>query len=183
MNSSLSWMQVYLQQILCSKILRFNMFIAFKSYVQLQRPPVGMGAKVFKNIIPLKGLCQQIRMTWKWYCCKGLVMDMRRLIFKKFLREPPIFNRHLKFLCLGSKRVQIFHFVLNLNWGCSKWVQIALFASWNNSDFQCLFWLAVWFPAFFTTIALFSSWKLLELLYSMRHGNWALSGTVPYKFC
>jgi hypothetical protein len=31
-------------------------------------------------------------------------MDMRHLIFKK----PSIFNRHLKFLCLGSKRVQIF---------------------------------------------------------------------------
>ncbi len=64
-------------------------------------------------------------------------MVMRRLIFKNFLSEPSIFNRYLKFL--RSKIVQIFPFVLNLNWGCSKWVQIALFVSWNNSDFQCLF--------------------------------------------
>ncbi len=87
----------------------------------------------------LKGLYHQIKITWMWYCCKSLGMDMRCLIFNIFLSEPSIFNRHLKFLCLGSKRVQMFHFVLNLNWGCSKWVQIALFASWNNSDFQCLF--------------------------------------------
>ncbi len=45
----------------------------------------------------------------------------------------------MKFLYLGSKRVHIFYFVSNLNWGCSKWIQIALFASWNNFDFQCLF--------------------------------------------
>jgi hypothetical protein len=32
----------------------------------------------------LKGLCHQIRIIWKWYCCKGLGMDMRRLIFKNF---------------------------------------------------------------------------------------------------
>ncbi len=87
----------------------------------------------------LKGLCHLIRITWKWYCCKELGMDMRRLILKIFLSEPSIFNWHLKFLCLGAKIVQIFHFVSNLNWGCSKWVQIALFASWNNSDFQTLF--------------------------------------------
>ncbi len=87
----------------------------------------------------LKGLCHQIRITWKRYCCKRLGMDMRRLIFKNLKSEPSIFNRHLKFLCLGSKRVQIFHFGLNLNWGYSKWVQIALFVSWNNSDFQRLF--------------------------------------------
>jgi hypothetical protein len=40
---------------------------------------------------------------------------MRRLIFKNFLSEPSIFNMHLKFLCLGSKMVQIFYFVSNLN--------------------------------------------------------------------
>jgi hypothetical protein len=56
----------------------------------------------------LKGLCHQIRITWKWYWCKGLGMDMRRLKFKNFWSEPSIFNWHLKFLCLGSKRVQIF---------------------------------------------------------------------------
>jgi hypothetical protein len=42
-------------------------------------------------------------------------MEMRHLILKKFLSEPSVFNRHLKFLCLGSKSIQIFNFVLNLN--------------------------------------------------------------------
>ncbi len=60
------------------------------------------------NLVDLQGLCHQIRITWKWYGCKGLGMDMRRLIFKNFWCEPSIFNRHLKFSCLGSKRVQIF---------------------------------------------------------------------------
>ncbi len=31
--------------------------------------------------------------------------------------------------------------------------------------FSAFFWLAVWFPAFSTIIALFAFWKLLELLY------------------
>jgi hypothetical protein len=75
-----------------------------------------------------------------------------------------IYYRYFNFLCLGSKSIQIFHFVLNLNWGCSKCVQIALFVSWNNSDFQCHFWLTVWFHTFSTIIDLFASWKLLELL-------------------
>ncbi len=87
----------------------------------------------------LKGLCHQIRIIWKWYCFKGLGTAMRRLILKIFWCEPSIINRHLKFLCKGSNRVQIFHFVSNLNWGCSKWVQIPRFASWNNSECQCLF--------------------------------------------
>ncbi len=68
----------------------------------------GGEAKYPRRIILKKGLCHQIKITWKWYCCKGLGMDMRHLIFKIFLSEPSIFNRHLKFLCLGSKRVQIF---------------------------------------------------------------------------
>ncbi len=89
---------------------------------------------------------------------------MRCLIFKFVLSEPSIFNRHLRFLCLGSKSVQIFYFVLNLNWSCSKCVQIALFASWNLT-FNTFFWLAVWFHAFSTIVALLASWKLLELLY------------------
>jgi hypothetical protein len=97
--------------------------------------------------------------------CKGLGMDMRRLIFAIFLGEPSIFNMHLKFLCLGSKRVQIFHFVLNLIWGWFKCVQIALFVSWNNSDFQCLILIGCLIYAFSTIIALFVSWKLLELLF------------------
>jgi hypothetical protein len=35
-------------------------------------------------LCPSKGLCHQIRIIWKWYCFKGLGMDMRRLILKKF---------------------------------------------------------------------------------------------------
>ncbi len=93
----------------------------------------------------LKGLCHQIRIAWEWYCFKRLGIDMSRLIFKISLSEPLIFNRHLKFLCLGSKSVQFFHFVLNLIWGCSKWVRIcsicvlnvaraALFRSWTEVE-------------------------------------------------
>ncbi len=114
---------------------------------------------------PLKGLCHQIRITWKWYCFKGLGMDMWRLIFELFLSKLSIFKRHLKFLCLGSKSVQISYFVSNLNWGCSKCVQIALFAFWNNLTFSAFFWFTFWFHTFSTIIALFASWKLLELLY------------------
>ena len=58
--------------------------------------------------------------------------------------------------------------------------------------FSAFFWLAVWFPAFSTIIALFGSWKLLELLYigsehklrrivssiSVQNLNWA----APAKF-
>ncbi len=112
----------------------------------------------------LKGLCHQIKIAWKWYCFKGLGMDMRRLILKKILSEPSIFNRHLKFLCLGSKSVQIFDFVLNLSWGCSRCVQIALFVSWNNSDFLCLFQSGCLISRIFYNHCSIS-WKLLELLF------------------
>jgi hypothetical protein len=64
---------------------------------------------------------------------------MRRLKLKFFWSLSLIYYRHFNFLSWGSKSVQIVHFVLNLILVCSKWVQIALFASWNNSDFQCLF--------------------------------------------
>ncbi len=89
--------------------------------------------------IILKGQCHQIRITLKWGILKGISKNMRCLIFKIFSSLSLIYYRHFNFLRWGSKRVQIFHFVLNLIWGCSKWVQIALYASWNNSDFQCLF--------------------------------------------
>ncbi len=74
---------------------------------------------------------------------------MRRHIFKIFWSLSLIYYRHFNFLSWGSKRVQIFHFVLNLFWGCYKWVQIALFASWNNSDVQCLFLIGCLFFADF----------------------------------
>ncbi len=87
----------------------------------------------------LKGQFHQIRMTLKWGSFKCLSWDMRCLIFKTFWSLSLIYYRHFNFLSWGSKSVQIFHLVLNLIWGCSKWVQIALFASWNNSDLRCLF--------------------------------------------
>jgi hypothetical protein len=70
---------------------------------------------------------------------------MRRLIFKFFWTLSLIFNMHLIFLSWGSKSVQIFHFVLNLIWGCSKCVRIcsiwvldvagtALFRFWTEAD-------------------------------------------------
>ncbi len=71
----------------------------------------------------------------------------------------------MKFLCLGSKRVQIFYFVSNLNWGCSKWFKLLNFGPEIIVTFSAFFWLAVWFPTFSAIIPLFGSWKLLELLY------------------
>jgi hypothetical protein len=47
---------------------------------------------------------------------------MRHLIFKNFWSLSFIYYRHFNFLSWVSKSVQIFHFVLNLIWGCSKWV-------------------------------------------------------------
>jgi hypothetical protein len=82
-----------------------------------------------------------------------------------FWSVPLIFYSHFNFLSWGSKSVQIFHFVLNLNWGCSKLVQIAYLGPEIILTFSAFFWLAVWFPAFSTIIALLGSWKLLELLY------------------
>jgi hypothetical protein len=98
----------------------------------------------------LNGQCHQTRMTLKWGSFKSLSL---------------IYYRHFNFLSWGSKSVQIFHFVLNLIWGCSNWVQIALFASWNYSGFSAFLGLAVWFLRIFYNFALFASWKLLELLY------------------
>jgi hypothetical protein len=90
---------------------------------------------------------------------------MRCLIFKIFWSLSLIYYRHFNFLSCGSKSVQIFHFVLNLIWGFSKWVQIAIFASWNNSDFQCLFLIGCLIFARFLQYCFIASWKLLELLY------------------
>ncbi len=40
---------------------------------------------------------------------------------------------------LRLKKCLNFLFVSNFIWGCFKCVQIALFMSWNNFDYQCLF--------------------------------------------
>jgi hypothetical protein len=92
-------------------------------------------------------------------------MDMRCLIFIIFENLPLIFNRHFKFLCWGSKSVQIFYVfqtlfdaalnVFKLLYSCPEII-------WTLNAF---FWLAIGFPAFSSIIALFASWKLLELLY------------------
>jgi hypothetical protein len=82
---------------------------------------------------------------------------MRRLIFKMIWSLSLIYYRHFNFLSWGSKSAQIFHFVLNLIWGFSNWVQSELF--------QCLFLIGCLILRIFTIIALFVSWKLLELLY------------------
>jgi hypothetical protein len=104
-------------------------------------------------------------MTLKWGSFKDPSYDMRRLIIKHFWSLFLIYYRHFYFLSWGSKSVQVFPFVLTLIWGCSKWVQIALFASWNNSDFQCLFLIGCLISRIFYNLALFASWQLLELLY------------------
>ncbi len=70
---------------------------------------------------------------------------MRPLIFEIVWSFSLIYNRHLNFLSWGSKSVQIFLFVLNLIWGCSKCVWIcsicvvnvagdALFRSWKEVE-------------------------------------------------
>ncbi len=80
--------------------------------------------------ICLKGLWHQIRIAWKWYCFKGLGMDMRHLIFKNFKSKPSIFNRHLKLLCLGSKSVQISILFWTLFEAAQNGFEFAVFASW-----------------------------------------------------
>jgi hypothetical protein len=72
---------------------------------------------------------------------------MRRLTFKIFWSLSLIYYRHFNF-SWGSKRVKIFHFVLNLNWGCSKCVQICSICVLNVAG-----------------AALFACWMLQELLY------------------
>jgi hypothetical protein len=65
---------------------------------------------------------------------------------------------------LRLKKCSNFLFVSNLFEGCSKCIQIALFASWNNSNIQCCFWFGCLILRIFFNLALFASWKSLELL-------------------
>ncbi len=113
----------------------------------------------------LKGLCHQIRKAWKWYSFKGLDMDMRCLIFIIFKNLPLIFNRHFKFLCWGSKSGQIFHLFRTLFEAALNVFKLLYLCSEIILPLNVFFWLAIGFPAFTSIIALFASWKLLELLY------------------
>jgi hypothetical protein len=63
------------------------------------------------------------------------------------------------------KKRPIFLLVLNLNWGCSECVQLLYLRPEITLTLSAIFWLAVWFCAFSSIIALFASWKLLELVY------------------
>jgi hypothetical protein len=91
-----------------------------------------------KTIGVKQGQFLQNRKAWNWYSFKGLDMDMRSLIFKFFLNHPLIFLGILGSYAEAQK-VFKFLFVLNLIWGGSKCVQIALFSPWNDSDSHCLF--------------------------------------------
>jgi hypothetical protein len=106
---------------------RLNNILSSSSPQRAQR--VRVSFLLFKlsiwYIIPnVKGQCHQIRMALKWGSLKGLSKDIRRLIFKNYWSLPLNYYRHFNFLSWGSKSVQIFHFFLNLIWGCSKWVKI-----------------------------------------------------------
>ncbi len=92
-------------------------------------------------------------------------MDMRRLIFKIFLNLPLIFNRHFKFLRWGSISVQIFYLFLTLFEAALNVFKFLYFCPEIILTLNAFFWLAIGAPAFSSTIALFASWKLLELLY------------------
>jgi hypothetical protein len=70
---------------------------------------------------------------------------MRRLIFNIFKSLSLVYNRHFNLLSWGSKSIQIFHFVLNLIWGCSRCIRIcsicvlnvagaALFRCWTEVE-------------------------------------------------
>ncbi len=113
----------------------------------------------------LKRLCHQIRKAWKWYSFKGLDMDMRRLIFIIFWNLPLILNRHFKFLCWGSKSIQIFYLFLTLFEAALNVFKLLFLCPEVILTLNAFFWLAIGFPAFSSIIALFVSWKLLELLY------------------
>ncbi len=90
---------------------------------------------------------------------------MRRLIFIIFLNLPLIFNRHFKFLCWGSKSVQIFYLFLTLFEAALNVFKLLYLCPEIILTPNAFFLLVIGFPAFSSIIALFASWKLLELLY------------------
>ncbi len=92
-------------------------------------------------------------------------MDMRRLIFIFFLKPSFNFNRHFKFLCWGSKSVQIFYLFRTLFEAALNVFKLLYLCPEIILTLNAFFWLAIGFPAFSSIIALFASWKLLELLY------------------
>jgi hypothetical protein len=90
---------------------------------------------------------------------------MRCLIFKIFQNIPWIFNRHFKFLCWGSKRVKNFYLFRTLFEAALNVFKLLYLCPEIILTVNACFWLAIGFPAFSSIIALFASWKLLELLY------------------
>ncbi len=92
-------------------------------------------------------------------------MTMRRLILIFFKNLPLIFIRHFKFLCWGSKSVQIFFLFRTLFEAARNVFKLLYLCPEIILTLNAFFWLAIGFPAFSSIIALFASWKLLELLY------------------
>ncbi len=136
-----------------------------KSLSWLQSTVISPPPPAFLGVVRLKGLCHQNRKAWKWYSFKGLDIDMRRLTFKIFLNLPLIFNRHFKFLCWCSKSVQIFYLFRTLFEAALNVFKLLYLCPETILTLNAFFWLAFGFPAFSSIIALFVSWKLLELLY------------------
>ncbi len=90
---------------------------------------------------------------------------MRRLIFIIFYNLPLFFNGHFKFLCRGSKSVQIFYLFRTLFEDALNVFKLLYLCPEIILTLNAFFWLAVGFPEFSSIIALIASWKLQELLY------------------
>jgi hypothetical protein len=71
----------------------------------------------------LKGLCHQFRSSWKYCHSKATNIGMWLLILKNLLIRFLILYPSLKFLCLGSKLIQIIIFILNMLRRCSMRIQ------------------------------------------------------------
>jgi hypothetical protein len=74
-------------------------------------------------ISPLKGLCHQFRSSLKYCHLKATNINMWRLILTNFFTRSLNLYSSLKFLCLGSKLIQIIIFIFNMLRGCSMRIQ------------------------------------------------------------
>jgi hypothetical protein len=115
----------------------------------------------------LKGLYHQFRSSWKYCHSKATNIDIWRLIFKKILTCSLILYSSLKFICLGSKLIQI----INLFWICLEDAVCAFKILESNSTWILLvntrrgetYWLIPSLVHFF--IALATSLRRQVLLY------------------
>jgi hypothetical protein len=84
------------------------------------RPPLSIVINLMLCVQILNGLCHQFRIILNLFNPKALGIDIWRLILKFCLTFSLIFNGPLKFLCLGSKIIQNYHFHFKCAMSCSK---------------------------------------------------------------